>query len=100
MSGFGYGNISSKDAQMKKLDYYWKDRERSNSSSKGKGIRFIVLCPPKCSHDLPPLAGTVHTETIRCTESQCVLQYQFEYHIIYMGCSTTCRNAIIASGLV
>ena len=31
---------------------------------KGKGIRFIVLYPPKCSHDLPPLAGTVHTETI------------------------------------
>ena len=30
---------------------------------KGKGIRFIVLYPPKCSHDLPPLAGTVHTET-------------------------------------
>ena len=29
-----------------------------------KGIRFIVLYPPKCSHDLPPLAGTVHTETI------------------------------------
>ena len=28
---------------------------------KGKGIRFIVLYPPKCSHDLPPLAGTVHT---------------------------------------
>ena len=22
-----------------------------------KGIRFIVLYPPKCSHDLPPLAG-------------------------------------------
>ena len=33
-------------------------------TSKGKGIRFIVLYPPKCSHDLPPLAGTVHTETI------------------------------------
>ena len=31
---------------------------------KGKGIRFRVLYPPKCSHDLPPLAGTVHTETI------------------------------------
>ena len=31
---------------------------------KGKGIWFIVLYPPKCSHDLPPLAGTVHTETI------------------------------------
>ena len=31
---------------------------------KGKGIQFIVLYPPKCSHDLPPLAGTVHTETI------------------------------------
>ena len=29
-----------------------------------KGIRFIVLYPPKRSHDLPPLAGTVHTETI------------------------------------
>ena len=28
------------------------------------GIRFRVLYPPKCSHDLPPLAGTVHTETI------------------------------------
>ena len=24
---------------------------------KGKGIRFIVLYPPKCSHDLPPLVG-------------------------------------------
>ena len=24
----------------------------------------VVLYPPKCSHDLPPLAGTVHTETI------------------------------------
>ena len=23
----------------------------------GKGIRSIVLYPPKCSHDLPPLAG-------------------------------------------
>ena len=22
-----------------------------------KGIQFIVLYPPKCSHDLPPLAG-------------------------------------------
>ena len=22
-----------------------------------EGIRFIVLYPPKCSHDLPPLAG-------------------------------------------
>ena len=22
-----------------------------------KGVRFIVLYPPKCSHDLPPLAG-------------------------------------------
>ena len=32
---------------------------------KGKGILFIVLYPPKCSHDLPSLAGTVHTETIR-----------------------------------
>ena len=31
---------------------------------KGKGIRFIVLYPLKRSHDLPPLAGTVHTETI------------------------------------
>ena len=31
---------------------------------KGKGIRFIVLYPPKRSHNLPPLAGTVHTETI------------------------------------
>ena len=30
----------------------------------GEGIRFIVLYPLKCSHDLPPLAGTVHTETI------------------------------------
>ena len=29
-----------------------------------KGIQFIVLYPPKCSHDLPSLAGTVHTETI------------------------------------
>ena len=29
-----------------------------------KGIRFIVLYPQKRSHDLPPLAGTVHTETI------------------------------------
>ena len=25
--------------------------------SKGKGILCIVLYPPKCSHDLPPLAG-------------------------------------------
>ena len=24
---------------------------------KGKGIGFIVLYPPKHSHDLPPLAG-------------------------------------------
>ena len=24
---------------------------------KSKGIRFIDLYPPKCSHDLPPLAG-------------------------------------------
>ena len=24
---------------------------------KGKGIRFLVLYPPKRSHDLPPLAG-------------------------------------------
>ena len=24
---------------------------------KGKGIWFIVLYPPKCSHNLPPLAG-------------------------------------------
>ena len=31
---------------------------------KGKGIHFIVLYPLKCSHNLPPLAGTVHTETI------------------------------------
>ena len=31
---------------------------------KGKGIQFIVLYPPKRSHDLPPLVGTVHTETI------------------------------------
>ena len=27
------------------------------SIGKGKGIRFIVLYPPKCSHDLLPLAG-------------------------------------------
>ena len=27
---------------------------------KGKGNRFIVLYPPKRSHDLLPLAGTVH----------------------------------------
>ena len=26
-------------------------------NNKGKGIRFIVLYPPKCSHNLPPLAG-------------------------------------------
>ena len=26
-------------------------------------IRFIVLYPLKCSHNLPSLAGTVHTET-------------------------------------
>ena len=31
---------------------------------KGKGIRFIVLYRPKRSHNLPPLAGIVHTETI------------------------------------
>ena len=29
---------------------------------KVKGIRFIVLYPPKCSHD-PSQAGTLHTET-------------------------------------
>ena len=29
---------------------------------KGKGIRFTVLYPPKCSHDLPPLAG-LYTRT-------------------------------------
>ena len=27
---------------------------------KGKGIRFIVLYPPKCSHDLPPLAACMY----------------------------------------
>ena len=27
---------------------------------KGKGIRFIVLYPSKCSHYLPPLAGGNH----------------------------------------
>ena len=26
-------------------------------TSTGKGIRFIVLYPPKCSHNLPSLAG-------------------------------------------
>ena len=30
---------------------------QTNTKGKGKGIRFIVLYPPKCSHDLPPLAG-------------------------------------------
>ena len=29
-----------------------------------KGIRFIVLYSLKRSHDLPPLAGTVHMEII------------------------------------
>ena len=29
----------------------------SDLKGKGKGIRFRVLYPPKCSHDLPPLAG-------------------------------------------
>ena len=28
-----------------------------NISFKGKGIRYIILYPPKCSHDLPSLAG-------------------------------------------
>ena len=36
----------------------------TTTTTKGKGIQFIVLYPPKRSHDLPPLAGTVHTETI------------------------------------
>ena len=27
------------------------------SSSRGVLVKFIVLCPPKCSHDLPSLAG-------------------------------------------
>ena len=44
------------------------DRFHCNSNNentnKGKGIRFIILYPPKCSHDLPPLASTVHMETI------------------------------------
>ena len=35
-----------------------------NFCSTFKGIRFIVLYPPKRSHKLPPLAGPVHTETI------------------------------------
>ena len=26
-------------------------------NGKSKGIRFIVLYPPKCSHDLPPIAS-------------------------------------------
>ena len=30
---------------------------RKQLKGKGKGIRFIVLYPPKCSHDLQPLAG-------------------------------------------
>ena len=38
--------------------------ERLYSALRFKGIRFIVLYPPKRSHDLPPLAGTVHIETI------------------------------------
>ena len=29
----------------------------STFKSEGKGNRFIVLYPPKCSHDLPPLVG-------------------------------------------
>ena len=28
-----------------------------NFKGKAKGIRFIVLYPPKCSHNLPSLAG-------------------------------------------
>ena len=38
--------------------------EASAAWLKGKGIWFIVLYPSGCSHDLPSLAGTVHTETI------------------------------------
>ena len=38
--------------------------EKVPKTYKGKGIRFIVLNPPKRAHDLPPLAGTLHTDTI------------------------------------
>ena len=52
---------------------------------KGKGIRFIVLYPPKCSHDLPPLAGTVHTDTISIPrgifQSNCVKWYNLRVNI-------------------
>ena len=46
---------------------------------KGKGIRFIVLYPPKCSHDLPPLAGTVHTETISIPRGILVFQSNWQH---------------------
>ena len=35
---------------------------------KGKGIRYIVLYPPKCSHDLPPLAGLYTREPFQFPE--------------------------------
>ena len=36
-----------------------------NHERKDEGIQFIVLYPPKCSHDLPSLAlRPVHTDTI------------------------------------
>ena len=67
---------------QKKLNVYQKPNNSSPSNifrifslfssyfqkygSKGKGIQFIVLYPPKCSHDLPSLAGlyTILTSTI------------------------------------
>ena len=48
---------------------------------KGKGIRFRVLYPPKRSHDLPPLAGTVHTETISIPRG--IFQSNWQ-HILFM----------------
>ena len=30
-----------------------------------KGIRFIVLYPPKCSHNLPPLVGLYTRKTFQ-----------------------------------
>ena len=33
------------------------DLQYGNITYDYKGIRFIVLYPPKCSHDLSPLAG-------------------------------------------
>ena len=53
----------------------------SKWQSKGKGIRFIVLYPPKRSHDLPPLAGTAHTETVSIPQG--IFQSNWQ-HIAHM----------------